>query len=121
MQAVRSFLILLSNLLIISSKTASSIVKLIFPGVARRFETSADWHIRTYGFEPLFGYYWNLCVNGLFFGQKRIHCLPHADAKNIVGVCLLAIFLIPGMCSGSTMNSLTAILKNAFRLSLQSL
>ncbi len=71
-------------------------VKLIFPGVAKRFDTSAQWHKETYDIEPLFGYFWNLCINGLFPGQKRIHCLPHADAKNIIGVCLLAIYELPG-------------------------
>lgn len=85
-------------------KAASSVVKLIFPGVAQRFETSAKWHKETYNIEPLFGHFWNFCLNGLFPGQKRIHCLPHADAKNIVGVCLLAIYQIPGMCRTAELN-----------------
>ncbi|KAF9474801.1 hypothetical protein BDN70DRAFT_898677 [Pholiota conissans] len=32
----------------------------------------------------------------MFPGQTRIHCLPHADAKNIVGVCVLVIYQVPG-------------------------
>lgn len=75
---------------------ASSIVALIFPGIAKRFNESAKWHKETYNIEPFFGLFWNLCLNGLFIGQKRIHCLPHADSKNIVGVCILAIYLLPG-------------------------
>ncbi len=89
--------------------------------MARRFETSADWYIKTYGFAALFGYYWNLCVNGIFFGQKRIHCLPHADSRNIVGVCPLAIFMIPGTHKLSTCGSLPAGLISDDRLPLQSL
>ena len=75
---------------------ASSLVKIMFPGVAERVEKSAAWHERTYGIKPLFGVFWNLCINALFPGQKRVHCLPHTDSKNIVGVCLLAIYLAPG-------------------------
>ncbi|KAF8160069.1 hypothetical protein B0H34DRAFT_858712 [Crassisporium funariophilum] len=70
----------------------SSVVNLVFPGVADRFRSSAKWH----GITAPFGLFWNLCINGMFEGQRRIHCLPHADSKNIVGVCVLVIYEIPG-------------------------
>ncbi len=68
----------------------------MFPGVAKRVETSAAWHEANHGIKPLFGVFWNLCLNALFPGQSRVHCLPHTDFKNIVGVCLLGIYLVPG-------------------------
>lgn len=45
---------------------------------------------------PLFDLYFCLCINAAFLGQARIHCLPHADSKNIIGVCALVIYLVPG-------------------------
>lgn len=68
----------------------------MFPGVALRFTESAHWHQKQYGIEPLFGLFWNLCINAVFPGQRRIHCAPHVDSKNIVGVCALLIYQIPG-------------------------
>ena len=46
---------------------------------------------------PLFGLFWCLCINWSFPGQKRVHCKPHVDSKNVVGVCALVIYEIPGM------------------------
>ena len=68
----------------------------MFPGVAERVEASAAWHEKNHCIKPLFGVFWNLCINALFPGQTRVHCLPHSDFKNIVGVCLLAVYLAPG-------------------------
>ncbi len=68
----------------------------MFPGVAERVKASAAWHEINHGIKPLFGVFWNLCINALFPGQSRVHCLPHTDFKNIVGVCLLAIYQVPG-------------------------
>jgi hypothetical protein len=50
---------------------------------------------------PLFGLYWCVCINATFIGQKRVHCKPHVDAKNVVGVCTLLVYEIPGnkLCS----------------------
>jgi hypothetical protein len=80
-------------------KRVCSVVRLMFPGVAERFLKSAEWHKEKHGIEPLFGLFWNFRINGLFPGQKRVHCLPHADAKNIVGVCVLVVYQLPGMFS----------------------
>jgi hypothetical protein len=35
----------------------------IFPGFAKRFLASSDWHQEQYGIRPLFGLFWNLCIN----------------------------------------------------------
>ncbi|KAF8176786.1 hypothetical protein BJ912DRAFT_797408, partial [Pholiota molesta] len=78
------------------TKRVSSVVRLIFPGVAERFLRSAQWHKEKYGIAPLFDLFWNFCINGLFPGQKRVHCRPHTDAKNVVGVCVLVIYQTPG-------------------------
>lgn len=80
----------------ILSAWVSSVVELVFPGVAERFNKSAEWHKEKYGIVPQFGLFWNFCINGVFPGQKRVHCMPHADAKNIVGICVLVIYQLPG-------------------------
>lgn len=72
------------------------VVRLLFPGVAQRFSECGEWHAKKYGVRPLFGLFFCLCINASFLGQPRIHCLPHIDSKNVVGVCVLVIYLIPG-------------------------
>ena len=80
------------------SRFADLFIKLFFPGVAKRFKDCVEWHREKYSdIRPLFGCFWNLCVNGMFLGQRRIHCCPHADKKNIVGVCLLMVYVLPGL------------------------
>lgn len=74
----------------------SKLVLTFFPGVAKRYQECADWHHEKYGMRPLFGLYWCLCINAMFAGQKRIHCKPHVDSKNVVGVCALVVYEIPG-------------------------
>ncbi|KAJ7259112.1 hypothetical protein B0H12DRAFT_1232098 [Mycena haematopus] len=72
----------------------TDIVTLVFPGVAARFLSDADWHEKRYGIKPMFGLFWNLCLNAWFPGQRRIHCRPHADKKNQIGVCVLLIYVL---------------------------
>lgn len=79
-----------------SSESVTSMVTAFFPGVAKRFQESADWHRAKYGIEPHFGLFWNLCVNGIFVGQKRVHTKPHIDFKNVVGVCAAFVYEITG-------------------------
>jgi hypothetical protein len=74
----------------------SKLVPTFFPGIARRFQECVDWHDQRYRMQPLFGLYWCLCINTAFPGQMRIHCKPHVDSKNIVGVCTLVVYKIPG-------------------------
>ena len=54
---------------------------------------------------PLFGLYWCLCINASFAGQKRVHCKPHVDSKNVVGVCALVVYETPGKPLPSTSNA----------------
>jgi hypothetical protein len=75
-------------------KWVSLVVRLVFPGVAAHFDKSAKWH-KAQGNEPLFGVFWNFCINVTFLDQKRIHCLPHINQKNIVGICALVIYEEP--------------------------
>ncbi|KAJ7934412.1 hypothetical protein B0H13DRAFT_1951310, partial [Mycena leptocephala] len=72
----------------------SDIVATVFPGVAARFLADADWHWRRHGIKPMFGLFWCLCLNACFPGQRRIHCRPHADKKNRIGVCVLLIYAL---------------------------
>lgn len=99
---VVSFCVLWS-LLLFCSNFVTSIVQQKFPGFAKRFLASADWHFERYGIRPLFGLFWNVCINAPFPGQKRVHCLPHADYKNIVGVCVVGVYIIPGIFLYQTM------------------
>lgn len=69
-------------------------MELVFPGVAARFKADAAWHKAKYGIEPLFGLFWNFCLNARFRGQRRIHCKPHADARNVIGICALLIYVL---------------------------
>ncbi|KAJ7927185.1 hypothetical protein B0H13DRAFT_2653631 [Mycena leptocephala] len=68
----------------------SNIMLLFFPGLCARMEEEARLH----GIQPLFGYFWNLCVNACFEGQRAIMTDPHADSKNQIGVCLMLIYTL---------------------------
>lgn len=70
----------------------------MFPGVAKRFQDCVKWHSDKHKFEPLFGAFFQLCINGIFQDMEgnRIHCRPHLDFKNIVGVCVLLVYQNPG-------------------------
>ena len=72
----------------------TSVVELMSHGVALRFKKCADWQQKTYGFGPLLGLFFNLCINACFSGQIRVHCAPHADSKNIVGVYVMVIYQV---------------------------
>lgn len=75
-------------------------LQVMFPGVAARYRQSKNFYEnhpkRKFRESPLFGLYWCLCINGMFTGQKRIKCDPHIDFKNIVGVCALLVYQLPG-------------------------
>jgi hypothetical protein len=72
------------------------LVQLAFPGVADRIQKSLEWHSKKYGIKPLFGLFWNMCINSAFEGQKRVHCKPHCDSKNVVGVCAVLVYVLLG-------------------------
>ncbi|KAF8219842.1 hypothetical protein L208DRAFT_1337394, partial [Tricholoma matsutake] len=76
----------------------------VFPRVAKRFDESSSWYKKR-GIVPLFGMYWNLCINASFPNQVRVHCGPHADQKNIVGICTLLVYELPGKNFNHTMRS----------------
>ncbi|TFY82050.1 hypothetical protein EWM64_g1963 [Hericium alpestre] len=93
LQRVKTFL---QNPLIIRlNKWVSQIVGMAFPKIKERFEKCAQWHKNQYGIEPQFGLFYNLCINGIFPGQHRIHTLPHADSKNPISVCALMAYVSP--------------------------
>ncbi|KAJ7638083.1 hypothetical protein B0H17DRAFT_1149285 [Mycena rosella] len=72
----------------------SDVVEIVFPGIAHQFKQDAKWHEECYGIKPFFGLFWNLCFNAWFHDQRSIHCGPHADKKNQVGICLLLIYIL---------------------------
>lgn len=51
----------------------------------------ADYMRRTHQVSPLYGLYWNFCLN---WGRSRkfVMCLPHSDAANLaIGLCTIFI------------------------------
>lgn len=75
---------------------ASSLVRLYFPAIADRYQQCINWHHLQTGTQAMFGLFFQFCVNGIFSGQKRVHCRPHTDSKNVIGVCLLMVYENPG-------------------------
>ncbi|KAJ7081474.1 hypothetical protein C8R43DRAFT_853427, partial [Mycena crocata] len=71
----------------------TSIVWLIWPGLAARCEAEAVWMEEHHKIKPLFGLFWNFCWNAAFEKQRRIHTAPHVDWKNQVGVCLILTYI----------------------------
>lgn len=63
-------------------------MRLIFPGITKQFDEDVRWH----NIKPLFGYFWNLCINARFDGQASISTGPHSDSKNTINVCLMLIY-----------------------------
>ncbi|KAF9000561.1 hypothetical protein BDZ89DRAFT_1121642 [Hymenopellis radicata] len=62
-----------------------------FPGIAARYRKCADTIGRKYSLRPMFGLFWNWCLNAALPSQgiKRVYCDPHVDWKNIaLGVCV---------------------------------
>ncbi|KAJ7888766.1 hypothetical protein B0H13DRAFT_1888293 [Mycena leptocephala] len=51
----------------------------------------SQWH----GIKPPFAnYFWNLCLNAMFEGQRSVSTPPHADSKNQVLVCLMLVYVL---------------------------
>ncbi|KAJ2912687.1 hypothetical protein MD484_g7727, partial [Candolleomyces efflorescens] len=71
-------------------------LRTFFPNVAERYQRCADWHKAKYGVSPLFGLFWNFCINGIFPDQLRIHTVPHGDPKNVIGACVIFVYVKPG-------------------------
>lgn len=67
----------------------------VFPGVAAQFRKDAEVHRKAHKIEPMFGLFWTFCLNAYFPGQDRVHCLPHADKKNQIGVCVVLTYALP--------------------------
>ena len=52
---------------------------------------------RRYGIKPLFGVFWNFCVNAPYpkAGVKEVICRPHIDAMNVaIGVCVVLVYYV---------------------------
>ncbi|TFK61538.1 hypothetical protein BDN72DRAFT_904019 [Pluteus cervinus] len=71
------------------------IVMYAFPAVAACYLACAEyWAAR--GITPHFGLFWCYCWNACYKNQPRIHCQPHMDSKNVVGVCVVVVYEKPG-------------------------
>ncbi|TFK67546.1 hypothetical protein BDN72DRAFT_842893 [Pluteus cervinus] len=72
------------------------LMKVAFPWVLKRYQDNIKWHKEHHGIQPLFPPFWNYCFNALYVGQDRVHCLPHSDSKNIVGICAVMVYELEG-------------------------
>ncbi|KAJ7845546.1 hypothetical protein B0H14DRAFT_2584670 [Mycena olivaceomarginata] len=79
----------------VASKFVSKQVELVFPGVAEEFRNDAAAHYQRHGIRPMFGLFWNFCLNTYFPGQERVHCLPDSDKKNQIGVYVVLTYALP--------------------------
>ncbi|KAJ7033305.1 hypothetical protein C8F04DRAFT_909894, partial [Mycena alexandri] len=70
------------------------IVRMVWPGLAARFEEDAKWHWDNHRIKPMFGLFWNFCWNAAFHDQAGIHTGPHIDWKNQLGCCLLLTYIL---------------------------
>ncbi|KAF9037309.1 hypothetical protein BDZ89DRAFT_1220755 [Hymenopellis radicata] len=63
-----------------------------FPGIKARYEQMANYMALVYGISPLYGLFWNFCLN--HGGHRRlVDCRPHVDKANIaIGVCVIFIY-----------------------------
>ncbi|TFK58970.1 hypothetical protein BDN72DRAFT_906257 [Pluteus cervinus] len=77
-------------------KWLRGVLERLFKGVLERYDRNADWHFQRYGIKRMFDPFWNFCFNACYPGQDRVHCRPHTDHKNIVGVCVVIPYLLPG-------------------------
>ncbi|KAG1721347.1 hypothetical protein EDB19DRAFT_1835556 [Suillus lakei] len=60
-----------------------------FPLLARRYRACAE----ALRIQPLYGHFFNFCLNSARAGVRRVHCSPHVDWKNIaIGVCVVFIY-----------------------------
>ncbi|KAI0055118.1 hypothetical protein BV25DRAFT_1843180 [Artomyces pyxidatus] len=75
------------------SRLGSSMVEAHFPGIAQRYRRCHQVIKDEYGIEPLFGLFYNFCLNAARPGVPRVFCQPHVDWKNIaIGVCLIFVY-----------------------------
>ncbi|TRM56340.1 hypothetical protein BD626DRAFT_541371 [Schizophyllum amplum] len=76
------------------SQCASSFVEIHFPGVAQRFQKGITLIDEHYGVKAMYGLFFNFCLNVSRPGQvDRVHCLPHADYKNLaLAVCVVFVY-----------------------------
>ncbi|KAA1473963.1 hypothetical protein DENSPDRAFT_780695 [Dentipellis sp. KUC8613] len=93
------------ELVIRLNKFVSSVLCMAFPGVHKRFQECAAWHQKRFHIKARFGSFFNMCINGIFPGHKRVHCLPHSDSKNPISVCALMVYLKPGSKFNHTQRS----------------
>lgn len=65
-----------------------------FPRIVSRYKECHNNILATYGIKPMYGLFYNFCLNGSIPGVvDRVYCEPHVDWKNIaIGVCLIFVY-----------------------------
>ncbi|KIY52362.1 hypothetical protein FISHEDRAFT_56092 [Fistulina hepatica ATCC 64428] len=74
---------------------ANALLETYFPGIAARCKVNRDYVKKKYGIQPMYGNYWNFCINAALpnKGVYLVDCEPHADAKNVaIMMCILFIY-----------------------------
>ncbi|PBK94273.1 hypothetical protein ARMGADRAFT_1078972 [Armillaria gallica] len=75
------------------SMIATSLVWHHFPQIYQRYYDCALYMQEKEGLLPLFGIFWNFCINVSRPGVKRVYCRPHVDRMNIaIGVCVVFVY-----------------------------
>ena len=76
-----------------------------FPELAARFKSVSQVNEKVYKIKPLFGYWYNLCINAPRFcwhgkteaDTSDVLCAPHIDAENwAVYLCCIFIYSLKG-------------------------
>ncbi len=73
-------------------------MRFYYPGVVARFQKSAAWHKDRYGIEPHFGYFWNMCINGIFPGMGSCSLPPSCRfQKTLLASVFFTSIAYPGV------------------------
>ncbi|KAF9026649.1 hypothetical protein BDZ89DRAFT_1134689 [Hymenopellis radicata] len=76
-----------------ANNIANDLLRLLFPAIAARYLACADYMRTHHKIEPMFGLFWNWCLNAPLAGVKRVFCDPHVDFKNLaLGVCIVFVY-----------------------------
>ncbi|KAK0188514.1 hypothetical protein F5146DRAFT_1140036 [Armillaria mellea] len=80
------------------NSVATSLTRHEFPSVGDRVQQCASYMDQVYGITPLFGLFWNFCLNMWWAGIPHVFCDPHID-KNNLACAICAIFVFGNFCS----------------------
>ncbi|KAF9026369.1 hypothetical protein BDZ89DRAFT_1134796 [Hymenopellis radicata] len=76
-----------------ANNIANDLAARLFPVIAARYLACAEYMRTNHKIEPMFGLFWNWCLNAPLAGTQRVFCDPHVDFKNLaLGVCIVFVY-----------------------------